>query len=434
MVNGAVEYKRLDGFGQLIDAGHAVVAQLIDIARGLHVEIPYVFNCGAAFQKTVQRGLGNPILGRHKQLIERVTGQVHRHGNNTVGEFIDLFVSKTLNERRINTHPLSERTLSEYTRLYKNIKANIGGEYFDSITQDRIKALLNELCTTNEVFNKYRTRLVDLWRHAVDDGLTATNIPANILPKDKEAKKRKRITLPGDRPGVHGINGIEAYNAIFDHASPAIQRAMELCLNYIQRREEIYRWRRDWLHEGYVYIRISKTHKSGRSSYIRISVQTPTVYSRLGATTLGELIKACLKGTVCPYLVYQRPKRSRPSKEKKHVWQLSPSQISRGFANAREASGLYDHLPKEERPTFHELISLGQVLRSQQGWTENQIKTLRGHSKMSTALTYFEGHEWTDYRNAENTMTGKKSVKILHWTDSKKPWGTQPHGFKKLIW
>jgi len=351
-----------------------------------------------AVQAAIQ---ANQHFANNQKLIERVTGQIsHRRGNKTIGEFITEFKTKTLRERRINGQPLSERTLSEYDRLYNNINKEIGGNYFDTINQEQLKALLNTLGTTAEVYNKYRTRLIDLYRHAIDAGLTPDNLPNNILTKDKSVKKRKRITLPGNRPGEHGIDPKVAYDAIFDHASPAIQRAMELAVNFLQRREEIQKWRRDWKNEdGYIYIRISKTHKHGKSSFIRINQNTPTVYSRLGANTLDELIEKCLKSTLCPYLVYEKPKRSRVSKEKKHAWQLSPKQISDGFSEARDKSGLYDHLKKEEKPTFHELISLGQFMRLAQGWSEDQIKTLRGHSKLGTTMIYFEGHEWTTVEN-----------------------------------
>ena len=197
-----------------------------------------------------------------------------------------------------------------------------------------------------------------------------------------------------------GVDGIEAYKAIFSAAERPIQCAMELELNILQRREEIHRWRSDWSRDDtdgrYVYIRISKTHKHGIASYIRVPESMPVAHSELGARTLGELIRKCRgDGIHSPHLVHRKPKRVKAAKSREHPFQLTPQQISKGFANARDACGIYDHLPAEQRPTFHELIALGEHLREKQGWTPQQIQRLRGHTKESTTKTYLEGHSWT---------------------------------------
>lgn len=62
---------------------------------------------------------------------------------------------------------------------------------------------------------------------------------------------------------------------------------------------------------------------------------------------------------------------------------------------ARDATGLYAHLPIEQRPSFHELLPLGEHLRERQGWTAQHIQRLRGHTQESTTKIYLEGNDWT---------------------------------------
>src|SRR3569623_3599925 len=61
----------------------------------------------------------------------------------------------------------------------------------------------------------------------------------------------------------------------------------------------------------------------------------------------------------------------------------------------RDATGLFDSVPIEERPTFHELIALGAHLRLESGWTESQIQRLKGHTSVQMTKVYLEGHSWT---------------------------------------
>lgn len=316
----------------------------------------------------------------------------------TLGGYIKHMLNKVLPARRINGHSLSARTLEEYRRLYGNIDTNIGHLPLMGATQADLAEFLGKQATA-EVFNKYRSRLLDLYANAISDGYPLDNLPARILPRDKELKKRQRITLPGDRPGMHGIDAIEAYRAVFQQADRAIQCAMELTLNALQRREEIHAWRFDWGHDDqdgrHVYIKISKTRKHGVAAFVRIPESLPVVHSELGAKTLGELIRKCRDEIACPFLVHRRPERVKKAKDRAHPFQLTANQISRGFAEARDKAGIYSHLAPEERPTFHELIALGEHLREKQGWTTRQLQTLRGHTQEKTTRVYLEGHEWT---------------------------------------
>src|SRR3569833_109290 len=90
------------------------------------------------------------------------------------------------------------------------------------ITQGELAAYLNALSSA-DVYNKYRSLLVVIYRHAVSEQAVMENLPEKIIKRDAEAKSRGRLTL-------------DAYKAIFAKAPFAIQSAMELSLNSLQRR------------------------------------------------------------------------------------------------------------------------------------------------------------------------------------------------------
>ncbi|PHS24964.1 MAG: hypothetical protein COA83_06775 [Methylophaga sp.] len=73
--------------------------------------------------------------------------------------------------------------------------------------------------------------------------------------------------------------------------------------------------------------------------------------------------------------------------------QLTCDQLSKGFARARDLAGVGKE--SSHPPTLHELISLGEFLRKEQGWTIKQIQKLRGHTSEKMTMKYLEGQEWT---------------------------------------
>jgi len=128
---------------------------------------------------------------------------------------------------------------------------------------------------------------------------------------------------------------------------------------------------------------------------LRIPTNLDIVHSEVGAKTLGELITSFRDKQVCPYVIHQMPKRRAKiiASEKDHVMKLTGDQLSKGFAKARDLA----EVGKDSKypPTFHELLSLGEYLRKEQGWTIKQIQILRGHSSEKMTQKYLDGQEWT---------------------------------------
>ena len=67
--------------------------------------------------------------------------------------------------------------------------------------------------------------------------------------------------------------------------------------------------------------------------------------------------------------------------------------LTRLFKKARDASGYFDHLRPEQRPTFHELRGLGGDLYRKAGWLESEIQRLMGHSTVTMTKGYLADHE-----------------------------------------
>ena len=335
-------------------------------------------------------------FGTDRQLAIAAANEINQHystaaalvtrvmtSDTGIGDYIDHYKINILPKRRIKGQPLSRVTLDTYGWRLDLIKKALGSRSFKNTPQRVIAEYLNKQATA-EVYNKHRSQLVLLYRHAVSDGIVPENYPEKIIKRDNEPKLRQRLTLDG-------------YKAIYGHAKPSIQSAMEIGLNFLHRRADIQSFRFDDLKDGNIFRIVTKSEKHGSRAHLKIPADMPAIHSERGSTTLKGLIQSCRDDVLCPYLVHEKPKRYRPSKEKAHHFQLSKSQLSDGFAKARDGSGFYDDMPIDQRPTLHEVISLGEYLMKEAGWSLKFIQTLRGHANEATTLSYLEGHDkWTE--------------------------------------
>jgi len=308
-----------------------------------------------------------------------MTGQAEQV---TVTEYLQRYRDEILPARRVKGHPLSEAYLTECRRILDRFEAEISGHLaLADITQAQLAAYLTRRSTA-ESSNQHRKVLAGLYKHAVSDGILSDNLIAKIVPRDTGLRTRERLSL-------------DDYKEIFAEASQSIKNAMDLSLNALQRRSDIQKWQFKDQRDGFAYVIQSKTRKHGPSAWLRIPLNMPLAHSERGDRTLDDLIRRCRDDIPCPFLVHKRPERVKKSKEKDHPFQLSCKQISDGFALAREACGRFEQLTPAQRPTFHEIIALGEHLRQEQGWTTREIQVLRGHTTERMTAHYLEGHTWT---------------------------------------
>lgn len=304
--------------------------------------------------------------------------------DNSFRDYLDYFRDEVLPKKKHKGHLLAQTTKTEYRRIIGCISRELGHLDIKKISQKDIADYLKTQSTA-ETYNKHRSLLIFIFKYIVSDGIVQSNLPEMIIKSDTDRPIRDRLSL-------------EQYRAVYKHATPAIQNAMELSLNTIQRRTDIKNWRYDYLDssDGCIYLIQSKTRKYGKAAFLRIPMSLPIIHSERGVKTLSELIDSCRGNNTCPYVIHRAPKRRghEMAKEKSHIMQLTVDDISRGFEEARKLSGIQPSVGMTP-PTFHELLSLGEFLRKKAGWSMKQLQILRGHSKEAMTVKYIDGHEYT---------------------------------------
>src|SRR3569832_2423755 len=135
----------------------------------------------------------NQILARGRNLVAKVAGNGPR-----LSEFLTRYSEEILPERRTGGHPLSEHTKAEKKHNTRTKKRAQGNKVFKASTQAELADYLNDQSTA-ETYNKHRARLVEIYKHAVSEGIVTDNIAAKILPKDPEPIKRRRLYQEGYR-------------------------------------------------------------------------------------------------------------------------------------------------------------------------------------------------------------------------------------------
>jgi integrase len=217
-------------------------------------------------------------------------------------------------------------------------------------------------------YGAYRTILSQLFEYHRATSNRADNPVEGTLRKPHVVQ---RARLTGDE-----------YDAVREKAPPWLRNAMDLSLRSLQSRAEIAAMRFDHeLEAGRLFVDRAKVehHEAG---HICIEI----------GPMLREVIAGCRDDLASPFMVHRRPgKRRRAYQERKEHWtQVTPDMITRAFRNAREAAEIRLDLPPERRPTFHEIRSLGGDLLRAEGWSEEAIQALYGHTSAKTTRKYLD--------------------------------------------
>ncbi|MCW5588148.1 MAG: phage integrase Arm DNA-binding domain-containing protein [Legionellales bacterium] len=319
----------------------------------------------------------NSIYMAGEDLVAKVTSN-----GKTLSQYInENFVPIHLPERE-----LSENTLKGYMRQLKHIHKELGGYPVYGISIKLISEFLSKINGSRQ-YNKYRGLLAMIFQYAKGEGYIITN-PASDTLKRNAKTQRKRLSYEG-------------FKAIYEMAGKEnmawFQAAMELNLITLQRREEISSAKFSDISVEEIkgkkrkIMRViqRKTEKHGASAHIKIIVNE----------VLEQFIeKQKNTGINSPFIIHYMPKRipnrKGIAKDRGHHTQLLPDQLSRAFADLRDKTGLYDHLNKKQKPTFHEMRSLAIKLHEDRGF---DAQALAGHTTRQMTEAYKAGHEieWT---------------------------------------
>lgn len=230
-----------------------------------------------------------------------------------------------------------------------------------------------------DTYNKWRAALVELWRFAISRKLADFNEAEATLRKSTSLKlvenrrTRRRLT-------------VKAYWAIHAAAPPWLQLAMETSLVTLQAGLEVVNMRMiDFRDDGFLYVIREKTAADTPAAFMKIEV-TPQL-EELRRRSLQLMAAA---GYHSPFLIHRQPRRKRSDQlaGKPHWTYVRREYLTRQFQDARDASGAFNDWPDEERPTFHEIRSLGSRIYRALGFEERYVQALLGHADENTTAIY----------------------------------------------
>lgn len=306
----------------------------------------------------------NALLMPSGDLLARVVGSTE-----TVKDAVKLFRDEEVPKREWEAS-----TAATYRSVLNRIESGtLGDKPCESVTVKDCATFIRNVTASDRARQQFRLVLGWVLAGAVAEGWMETN-PALATKRHQHKRKRDRLTE-------------DTYQKIHAQAPAWLQNAMELSLLTLLRREDIVSLRREDVHDGALWVIPGKTEGStGAKLQIGLSEE------------LEALLARCKDdGLASPYLIHRLPERARPrekrAKARDHHMQVLPEQLSRAFAEAREAAEIASDNP----PTFHEIRSFGGARLRKQGWTEEQVQALMAHTDISMTRHYLDGHEqpWT---------------------------------------
>src|SRR5690554_203171 len=295
----------------------------------------------------------NAMLMPENDLVAAVLGNI------TVRQHIKWFFENVAPEREYKP-----RTLEMYRVQARKLEAAMGDTAVEEVSVQDVAELLEKYSPRSA--NQIRQVAVDLFRVAISRGLRMDN-PAEATLKRREKKARRRLTQA-------------QYDAIHALCPVWAQNAMDLALITLQRRGDVSRMKFENVRDGKLYVVQEKTEKYD-TKYLAIAI----------GPRLKKVIRNCRDDLASPYLVHRRPERKIKEREGMDHWtQVKPQMITRAFAEARDESGLFDGVPENQRPTFHEIRALGIKRYRDKGEDPQQ---LAGHASAKMTSNYDSGHD-----------------------------------------
>jgi hypothetical protein len=287
---------------------------------------------------------------------------------------------------------LGANAMSTFEADCNRLVEQFGSIMTKAINLETVNAYLELNCSgkSNNVYNRKISFLRKVFDYLCDMSAMATN-PAELKKvKPKEEKKRQRMDLA-------------AFKQIEAAAPLWLKTAMNLALQTTHAVLEVSRIKyRDCeyfpapvIENGLEVFGVMRIHRQKVQKKEASRVAIPIT------AALKQIIDVSRQDHILsPYIVHKRKTDSNPvSKEVTHETQLVSTLISRTFSELRDELGLYDHLDKDSRPTFHEIRALSIHLFTQMG-IDPQARA--AHTDSKSTKIYQRGHvEWVEVPAAE---------------------------------
>lgn len=203
----------------------------------------------------------------------------------------------------------------------------------------------------------------------------------NGLMKENTAKK----TLKGvEKKRARGKMTMTLFNQIYERAEPFLQIAMKISLLTLLRRGDIEELRYDDIEDGYLYVEVNKSETSSSPKRLAFEV--------------SEELKAIISeskrdGIVSPYIVHRKPTKFYDNHGKDHWSKVNSDYITKSFKKIRNSLPEMKNIPVANRPTFHEIRSLGAYLLLRKDFGKEEISLIMGHSSTNTTDIYLTKHD-----------------------------------------
>ena len=297
-------------------------------------------------------------------IVERIMNP----GQKTVKDAIDRFKADIIPNLK-----LAARSKTEMGYRLNRIERDIGENLLASTSVQQIAEYLDSTFY-GDGYRQHRVLLSRLFRLGMTKGWCGADpVEKTLSTRDAERIEKKRQRLKKDQ-----------LDAIYKLADPWLRLAIDLALVTLQRRQDLVRMKFSDIKHGQLYVIQQKT--KDRTECARLSINVSTSLS-------GIIQRARNTGILCPYIIHRKPGRRPLTETKPHWASVTENYISRAFSKARDETGLFGNVPEDQRPTFHELRSLGGDLYLKQGWTKQQVQNLMGHASENMTEHYLEGHE-----------------------------------------
>lgn len=296
-------------------------------------------------------------------------GQVLGTAEQTMAHLIKRYRKEFLPEQK-----LAESTRQNIGYRLNRFAADLGSKPLEEFDVKAIAEYLDDNFQRDS-YIKHRTTLADLFKFAQNKGLYPSDLDNPVTTtyaKSDYEKARQRMTL-------------EQFRAIYNASPDWMQIAMELALVTLQSRLEVINMQIADYDEKTGELRVVR-QKVEKHEHAYLMIQSPRLPSIIS--------RARKSGIASPYIVHRAPKRKKIAEGRTHWTQLTPNHFTEQFRKYRDQTGLFDDMPKNQRPTFHEIRSLGSWLYKKQGFdNESYVQPLMAHATEEMTEHYQKGHE-----------------------------------------
>ena len=310
---------------------------------------------GSDRQEAIKAAIeANKLLSPASQeLVERIVAG----GEFTVPQMIERLKTEYYGQREYST-----KTLTDYYSILNRVSKAWSNKRPHELTVADTSELVN--AQTPRVARQFIGRLSDLFRFCCSQGVMHDDLTREVLVLAQHRVKRQRLTY-------------EDLKAIREQAEPWFQRAMDVALHSLQRREDLALLRFDQVKDDRLPVEQIKT-----GVVVDIEVQGE----------LRKALRACRDDILSPYVIHKRPTRitDKSRAKRDHHTQVLPEQLTRAFSAARDAAGVHADLPSRERPSFHEIRALGAHMYEEAGIYP---QGLLGHLDQKTTELYLSRHK-----------------------------------------